>query len=190
MADSKRRPRPGDKGYSGPVPETFGRPVLNATDDLNAFLERHLANARNLPNEVNRRGSKAVAEHEANARSLLGDIGTNLFGGGTSARDAKKARAAKVAKAKANARSRAMSSRTGPNVGKAPTKAVPKPKVSKPAKRTKKQVKRTNKLVNKKRRAIAKTAAKTQAKQARGKLPVSEPTAKKTYKSVRRPGMV
>ena len=118
--------KPGDKNYKGPVGEGWGRPLKNFARDVDTALR----DAAGIPGQINARAATAVAGHEASARSLLGDIGTNLLGGGTTKRDRKAAATARRKPAKPSK----------------PTKAA--------AKRTKKVVKTTRKAVKKQVKAV------------------------------------
>lgn len=65
-------PRPGQKGYSGPVGEGWGRPIQN-------IIKAADKSARDT--------QRSVQQHMSNAAGLGDDVLTNLFGGGTTARN-------------------------------------------------------------------------------------------------------
>lgn len=65
-------PRPGQKGYSGPVGEGWGRTAQNVV---------------NAADKTVRDTQRSVQQHMSNAAGIGDDVLTNLFGGGTTARD-------------------------------------------------------------------------------------------------------
>lgn len=98
---------------------------------------------------------RSLQSHERNARSLIGDIGTNLFGGGTSKRDAAaKTRAIRARNARAVGRG--LKAR---NQASAARRTTTTPKTITP-----KKVTQTKTGRNKRTKAVGRAAAKVQAR--------------------------